>query len=269
MRPPRLSLALSMLAALLAACTSLAGILWPGAYARETAAWAVQGVGQDLANLPVVAVLLWSAASLLGRGSPAALSVWLGCLVYLVYAFALYAFAVHFTALFLGYVAVLGCSFHALVSALAGLDLAAATAPLRDHPQRKVAGLLLIGTGALFALLWLAEDVPHVLANTPPPSLAETALWTNPVHVLDLAFVLPAMIAVGVLARRQHPWGLFLAAPLLVFAVAMGVAILALFAMSAARSLPVAAPAAIVVGAIVVLSAVCAWRLLRPPGAAQ
>ena len=259
-----------MLAAVTAAGTSLAGVLWPATYARETTALAVQGVGQDFANLPVVAVLLWSAAILRARGSLPALGVWLGCLFYLVYSFVIYAVAVHFNALFLAYVAVLGCSFHAIVAALAGLDMAEASVPLRDHPRRNGASLLLVSIGAVFALLWLAEDVPHVLTNTPPPSLAETALWTNPVHVLDLAVVLPAMIVVGVGLRRQHPLGLLLAIPLLVFAAAMGVAILAMFAMSAARGLSVPAPALGLVGLIVLLSGAFAWLLARPrePGSA-
>jgi len=263
-RPPGRLLSLSLLAALVAAATSLAGLLWPGAYAHETAAWAVQGVGQDVANLPVVGMLLWSAARLRRHGSLPALSVWLGGLLYFIYAFAIYAFAVHFNALFLAYVAVLGLSFHAFFGTLAGLDLDAAVAPLRDHPSRIGASRLLIGIGVIFACLWLSEDIPHVLRNAPPPSLAETALLTNPVHVLDLAFVLPAMIVAGVLLRRQQRWGLLLAPVLLVFSVTMGVAILALFGLSAARGLPAAAPAAIVVGAIVVLSGWYARRLLRP-----
>ena len=256
---------LSVLAAVLAACTSLAGILWPGAYARETAAWAVQGVGQDVANLPVVVVTLGCAALLRRRASFAALSVWLGCLLYFVYAFAIYAFAVHFTALFPGYVAVLGLSFHAVGATLGGLDVAAVTAPLRNRPGTQAASALLVAIGVLFAAMWLVEDLPHALGNTPPASLTETALWTNPVHVLDLAFVLPAMIATGVLLRRGHPWALLLAPALLVFAVAMGVAILALFALSAVRGLTAAAPAAAVVGVIVVASAAVARQWLSPP----
>ena len=261
-RPPGGLLGLSLVAAVLATATSLAGIFWPGAYARETAAWAVQGVGQDAANLPVVVLLVWSAAWLRGRGSLPALCVWLGGLVYLIYAFALYAFAVHFGVLFLAYVGVLGLSFHAFVGTLAGLDVVAASAPLRDQPSRNGASNLLVFIGVMFAGLWLAEDIPHVVNGTPPPSLGETGLWTNPVHVLDLAVFLPAMIVVGVQLRRGRPWGLLLAPVLLIFAAMMGVAILALFALSAARGLRVPAPAAIVVGAIVTLSTWYAWRLL-------
>ena len=255
-------LVLSVLAAGLACVTSLGGILGPGTYERETPAWAVQAIGQDCTNLLVAVILVWSAA-LVRRHSIRALYVWLGSLLYLIYAFAIYAFAVHFNRFFLAYVAVLGLSFYALVGTLAELDMREATAPLRDHPHRKGAGSLLIVIGALFGLLWLSEIVPHVLSNTTPSTLRETALWTNPVHVLDLAFLLPAMILVGVLLRRQHVWGLLLAVPLLVFAVTMGIGILTLFALSAMRGLPVALPAAVVVGIIVLLSSLYIALMLR------
>jgi len=256
---------LAGLAATLATITSLAGIGLPDTYARETAAWALQGVGQDWANLVVVIVLFWSSA-LMSRGSVPALHVWLGGLLYLIYAFAIYAFAVHFNSLFLIYVAVLGLSFYALVGTLLRLDFASVTGPLMDHPHRKGAGNLLVSIGVLFAILWLAEIVPHLLARTVPASLAETALLTNPVHVLDLACLLPAMILVGILLHRQHPVGLLFAPPLLVFASTMGLGILAIFALSAARHMPVAWPAVVVVSLIVGLSGVYSWLLLRAYG---
>jgi hypothetical protein len=255
---------LSLVAASLAIGTSLAGILVPGTYARETAAWALQAVGQDIANLPV-AVLLVGSAAFIRRGSLRAVHVWLGCLLYFIYAFAIYAFAVHLNRFFLAYVAVLGLSFYSLVGTLATLDLAQAARPLRDSAHRKSAGALLITIGLLFGGLWLSELLPHLLAGTPPRGLAETGLWTNPVHVLDLAFVLPAMLLVGARLRRQDTWGLVLAVPLLVFAATMGIGILTLFGLSAAHGMPVAVPAAIVVAIVVILSAVHAWLLTRGP----
>lgn len=262
-RPSATLLGLSLLAAVLATATSLAGMFWAGAYARETADWALQGRGQDVANLPVAIALAWSAARLRGRGSLAALCVWLGSLAYFIYSFAMYAFAVHFGSLFLAYVAVLGLSFHAFVGTLVGLDAGAAAAPLRDHPSRIGASNLLIGIAVAFAGLWLGEDVPHVLANTPPASLTETGLLTNPVHVLDLALVLPALIVIGVQMRRQRPLALLLAPVLLVFTVAVGMAILAMFALYAVRHMPVPVPAVGLIAAIVLASATYAWRLSR------
>ena len=121
----------------------------------------------------------------------------------------------------------------------------------------------------MFGALWLSEIVPHALTRRLPATLAKTGLWTNPVHVLDLAFLLPAMVLTGVLLRRQHPWGLMLAVPLLVFAVTMGVGILAIFALSAIAKLPVALPGVVAVSAIVLLSAAYTRLLLRgnPPRA--
>jgi hypothetical protein len=220
-------------------------------------------VGQDYANLPVVGALLWSAVRL-RNGSRRALFVWLGCLLYLIYAFAIYAFAVHFNGLFLAYVAVLGLSFYALVGGLAAERAEERTEPLRENPHRDGAGILLMLIGILFSGLWLAEIVPHILAGTTPDALVETGVWTNPVHVLDLAFLLPAMIWAGRLLRRQHPWGLLLAVPLLVFAVTMGLGILSMFTLYAIEGMPVAVPAAIAVGVIVLVSASYAWLLLRP-----
>jgi len=45
--------------------------------------------------------------------------------------------------------------------------------------------------------------VPHALTRRHPATLAETGLWTNPVHVLDLAFLLPAMVLTGVLLSSE------------------------------------------------------------------
>jgi hypothetical protein len=260
-------IALSVVAAVLAAGTSLAGILWPNTYARETPEWSIQAVGQDCANLLVVLVVLQSAA-LVRKGSWRALLVWLGGLLYLIYAFAIYAFSVHFNRFFLAYVSILGLSFYAVVGSLVGLDVAKVVAPLRDHPRRKGASALLIVIGVTFGALWLSEIVPHTLEDTIPRSLIETGLWTNPVHALDLAFLLPAMVLVGVLLRKQEPWGLLLTVPLLVFAITMGLAILALFTLSAMNGHPVVVPAALAIVVIVLSSGVYTWLLLRPPAPA-
>ena len=74
---------------------SVAGLVDPRVYAQETPNWAIQAKGQDLGNLLAV-VLLVVAAFRYGRGSVRAGLVWLGTLLYLVYAFIVYAMAVHF-----------------------------------------------------------------------------------------------------------------------------------------------------------------------------
>jgi hypothetical protein len=43
-----------------------------------------------------------------------------------------------------------------------------------------------------------------MLRNTAPEGLRETGLFTNPVHVIDLAFVLPAHVLAGVAIWRTR-----------------------------------------------------------------
>ncbi|MEN6343085.1 MAG: hypothetical protein ABFC89_11075 [Methanospirillum sp.] len=252
----------SVLVSVLVTITSLCGILLPQTYARETAAWAVQAVGQDCANLLVVVALLVSTYSVRNHSLRGYL-VWLGVCLYLVYAFAIYAFAVHFQFLFLAYVAVLGLSVYTFFGGLmAGRPEALAPA-LAGNPGARMASALLFVIGVLFAALWLSEIVPNLVAGTVPPSLAETSLPTNPVYVLDLAFLLPGMVITSVLLWRQKYIGYLMAVPLLVFAITMGLGILAAFAVSALGGLPYSVPAGAIIGIIVVLGILVSWLFLR------
>jgi len=119
-------------------------------------------------------------------------------------------------AAFLVWVAVLGLSLSALLGALATADTSAIT--------RRLAGQVMTGTawfltvvGALLASLWLSEMVPDSLSGEPSRSATDWNVPTNPVHVLDLAFFLPAVITSAVLLRRQHPLGYATAARQLVW----------------------------------------------------
>lgn len=259
---PPLWIGSSVLVSLLVAITSLCGILFEQTYTRETPAWAVQAVGQDWANMAVV-VLIFVSTYFVWNHSLRGYLIWLGAYLYLVYAFAIYAFAVHFQFLFLAYVLVLGLSFYTLVGGLLAASPATLARALAGNSASRAASLLLFVIGAMFATLWLSEIVPNLVAGTVPASLVETHLWVNPVHVLDLAFLLPGMIATSVLLRRDEFLGNLIAVPLLVFSAAMGLGIVVNFALSAVRGLPYPLPAAVIVGAIVLLSSWVAWQFLK------
>src|SRR4051812_41748888 len=96
----------SVAISLLAMATSVMGLLDRSVYGEETKNWATQARGQDVGNLLAVVILLLSAHRYY-RGSRRAGLVWLGTLLYVVYAFIVYSMAVHFNALFLAYVATL------------------------------------------------------------------------------------------------------------------------------------------------------------------
>jgi hypothetical protein len=94
-----------------------------------------------------------------------------------------------------------------------------------DRRGARVAGGFLVGVGVVFGALWLAEDVPALLRGEQPASLVETGLLTNPVHVIDYAFALPAHILAGVLLWRRRPSGAALGPIVLAFGVLMAASI--------------------------------------------
>lgn len=219
-------LRLSIVAALLAIGGSLAGLLAPSIYARLTAAFLPQAIAQDVANLVLVSPLMILLAVLALRNSLRAYLLWLGFVTFTVYNYVIYAFSIPFGPLFPLWVAVLGLSIYALIGGLAEADHEAIRARY-SHPGRvKVAAWVLLVVAVFFAFVWLSEDVPALLAGTAPASATAMALPTNPVHILDLAFFLPAaIIAAGMLLKRV-PLGYTLAPAFLLFLILTAVPIL-------------------------------------------
>lgn len=214
--------------AVLVATASLSAIVDPSIYARETAPWRVQAIAQDWVDLLVAVPWLAASAIAVLRGSRRALLLLGGALGYAAYSFAVYAFAVHFNPLFLVYCGALGLS----AFGLAGLVHASLGMEVRHwfdaRTPRRAASAMLMASAAIFALLWLAEIVPATVRGEPPANLAEMGLLTNPIHVLDLSLVLPALFASGLLLWRDRDAGYPLATAWMGFCVLMDVNIAAM-----------------------------------------
>src|SRR5690242_8441145 len=73
--------------AALVALASLGGILFPSTYARETADWTAQAVGQDWFDLVIAVPCLVITATLALRGAARALPVLAGGVLYTLYEF--------------------------------------------------------------------------------------------------------------------------------------------------------------------------------------
>ena len=82
------------------AAASLAGICVRSTYARETAGWAAQGIGQDWFDLMFAVPWFAVTAALSLRGSERALLLLAGGVAYAFYELVIYAFAIHFNAMF-------------------------------------------------------------------------------------------------------------------------------------------------------------------------
>jgi hypothetical protein len=219
--PPRTAqpLILGTLAALVALFAAGVGLLFPGLYSPSTPAELLPGAAsQDIMTLAVAAGAL-ALVPRLRRGSTRGWAVWLGLMGYLVYAYALYAFERTYNPVFLCYIAVLGLSLWAILTAFAaGAPLGLAPAdPKKPPPRRSTAihlGLMIV----MFAGLWLSILLPSMATRVPPDG--------NAIFVQDLAFVLPLLAVTARLLWLGRPMGDLLAVPVLVKMATLGLSVL-------------------------------------------
>ena len=249
--------------AILVAIAGLAGIFDPAIYARETASWAAQGIGQDWVNVLIAAPLLLAIGGVAFRGSRKARVLLGGALLYTSYSFVIYALAVHFNALFLIYCAVLGLSTFALADLVAVLRADDTASWYGDRAPIKTAAGTLLAIATVFGAMWLAQDVPAVLRGDPPGELEATGLPTNTVHVLDLSLVLPAMIITAVSFLRGRPLGRVLAPVLLGFGVLMALAIGGMVLVMNLRGVALDVMPVIVMASVAAACAIVLGALLR------
>jgi hypothetical protein len=122
--------------AILLAIAAGSGVFIGGLY-RDSPHLVTQARGQDALTLVVALPVLVISAFLTGRGSQRARLIWLGGLIYTVYTYVGYAFAVRFNPLFLVYVALLGCSTYALIGGLVTTDWAGISAGFAERTPVK------------------------------------------------------------------------------------------------------------------------------------
>ena len=262
MKISKITLWLTLAIAVLVLIASSAGLFLNSLYARETMSWIVQTFGQDIANL-VAAVALFIAVYFVNKGSVKAFLVWIGVLLALLYAYVIYAFDIHFNSLFLVYVAIVGLSFYTLVGSMIHIHLDSLQPYFAANTKARPVSVFLMTVAILFALLWLSEDIPALLSGKIPPSVTENGLLTNPVHVLDLGLLLPAMIITGVLLWRRRLLGYLLAIPLLVFSILTGIGILTTFLAMSRKGVPTSVGIEAFIAIIIVVSLVLSVLFLR------
>jgi hypothetical protein len=239
------------------------GGLFVGGLYRDTPNLTAQAVGQDAVTLAVALPLLAISGFLASRGSQRARLVWLGGLIYVVYSYVGYAFSVRFNPLFLVYVALLGCSTYALIGGLVATDMTGIKAAFTARTPTRAVSIFLGVIAALFYLLWLSDAIPATLSGNPSQSLIDAGTPTNFIHVLDMAWLLPAAIIAAVSLWRARPLGYTLAGAILAFFMLLALAILAMVAMEARIGQQNVIPQLAIFGLIFVLSVALLAGFLR------
>jgi hypothetical protein len=217
---------LSIVAAILAIAGNIIALSVDRIYSSLTPVFLPQALAQDIANLALIAPFWLILAAMALWGSLRAYLLWLGVLTFTVYNYMIYTFSVPFEVLFLLWVAVLGMSLFSLIGGVVSMDYQTVASAFTSRRAVQVTAWFLIVTAVLFGLLWLSEDVPALLSNTKPQSVVDMAIPTNPVHILDLGFFLPAVIITGICLIKKKAWAYSIAPAFIVFLILTGIPIL-------------------------------------------
>jgi hypothetical protein len=239
--------------AILLVIASGSGLFMNGLY-RDNPNLRAQAIGQDAITLVVALPALVISAFFTGRGSRRARLIWLGILVYVVYTYASYAFGIRFNPLFLIYVALLGCSTYALIGGLVTTDWAVIKAGFTEQTPVRAVSIFLVMIAGFFYLTWLSEAVPASLSGIPPQSVRQDGTPTNVIHVLDMAWLLPALLITAVSLWRKQPIGYALAVALLGNLVFLALAILSMVVFQARGGEPMDIPSVGMFGVLFAIS---------------
>src|SRR6266487_3640732 len=210
--------------AVLIAVTAYCGLFIKGTYALETTDWYVQSIGQDMFDLFIMAPVLIITGIMLYKRKIFTI-IFAGAELYIIYTFIIYCFSLHFNYLFLVYCCILGLSVYSFIYFLASLNLREIKDWNNEKAPLKLIGIYLIATGILFYFLWLSDIISAILRNTIPAVITENGLFTNPVYVIDISFILPGFIMAGTNLLKRTSIGFSLAPVMLLFAALMSVSI--------------------------------------------
>jgi len=259
----KLFLILLVIQSVLLIKVSLCGILISSTYIHETLNWQTQSIGQDIVDLFIATPVLLISGWLAYKGNRIGLFLYGGTQLFLLYTFLIYCFSVQFNYLFPAYCFLLGLSFYSLIQYLVIIDHQHINRWFSEKLPVKLFSVYFLITGIVFFMLWMSEVVPAAIKNLQPLSLTETGLVTNPVHVIDLALLLPGLIIVSGLIRKRKPQGFVWAPVLLAFFILMNINIMFLTVLMFSKGLVSSLVIAWVMGLLTLFSAVLFYLFLK------
>jgi hypothetical protein len=222
---------LTLLLAVSLTIVSFFGAFVPDTYERDWASMAAQGKGQDMVDLFFVVPLLLLSFIFVQRNSKVAYLIYSGTVFYILYSFFIYCFGVHFNKLFLLYCLTLGLSLYAFILIMCLLNRMEVHLWFGEKIPTRLIGIYLLIIAGMFYLLWLKDIIPAIVNNSIPKPVSDNNLLVNPVHVLDIAIVLPGLIIAAVLLIKKHRLGYILAPIFLVFIIILTIALIGMVIM--------------------------------------
>lgn len=216
-KPGRATFVLIIVLLPLLAATAASGLFFPKVYAGVVPSHLIpESQGQDAVTLFLAVPLLLLALRWLRAGDVRGPIAVAGTLGYTAYVYIIYAYGGVANWLYFAYIACLGLSVYGLTAVLVqtpppALDL--------DQLPRRAMALFNWAISALLVVVWAGLATTAIAAREPSEA--------NAILVTDLAFVIPALVLVGVWLWQKRPYGVLLGGVMLVLLVVLTLSIVA------------------------------------------
>ena len=192
-----------LLTALLSLAAALVGVFNPDIYSKMVSSDIMPGVfGQDLMTIVASAIILFLAFRSKKEDSKKQIVI-LGILGYLFYAYGIYVIERVYNMLYYLYLAIFGLSFWSMVYGVVTIRPDVLQKAEVSGPIRNVSAGFSLFVALVFNVLWIIQILPLIQAG-------EKIEFLYSIYILDLCFIMPAFVIIGIMAFKQLGLGLLL-----------------------------------------------------------
>jgi hypothetical protein len=120
-------------------------------------------------------------------------------------------------------------------------------------PEKPVS-IFLVLVALVFYGLWFSTVLPATFGDSIPEEISDNDFLVNPIHVIDLAFALPALLIGAVQIWKKRSLGYLIASLALVFMVLLTIALAAMMVMLVIRGISEDYTVALIFGIVCIIA---------------
>ena len=217
--------------ATLALIAALVGVFDSGVYNKLVSPDLMPGIfGQDLMTILASVVILTLTVSIKKKSAKKQI-ILLGLLGYLFYAYGIYVIERAYNLLYYVYMAIFALSFWSMIYGAANIYPEVRLKAKIHGLMRYISAGFSLLVALIFDVLWIIQLLPLVQTGEKIESLYS-------VYILDLCFIMPAFVILGIMTIRKNGLGLLLIPAMfvlgftLIFSLALSELVKPLFGLS-------------------------------------
>lgn len=199
-RNVRTNKTLWILTAVLSMAAALIGVLSPGIYDKVISDDIMPGVfGQDLMTIAASVIILMLAIGIKQENTKKQIVI-LGILGYIFYAYGIYAIERVYNVFYYLYLAIFTLSFWSIVYGVASIPREVSQKVQMGGKMRGISAGFSLFVALVFNVLWIIQLLPLLQAG-------DKIEFLYSVYIMDLCFIMPAFIILGIMTIRNKGLG--------------------------------------------------------------